>query len=113
MVLEIGEECAIELFLYGHSIWKNIWIASLKRPEMRHYVKKPDELFRLYCEKILVDFYHLVDIHPKIDRKIRENKFPFTFFKITKSEINSGIATVGAKAIRNSDGLEIWHMEVA
>ncbi|KAF0487836.1 hypothetical protein F8M41_022467 [Gigaspora margarita] len=83
--------------------------------------------------------YHLVDIHPKIDRKIWERKFIIyqissifkfyetTFFtlefdwieshshsfKIRKSETNSGIVKVDAKAIRNSDGLEIWHMEVA
>ncbi|CAG8815499.1 3754_t:CDS:2 [Gigaspora margarita] len=81
--------------------------------------------------------YHLVDIHPKIDRKIWERKFIIyqissifkfyetTFFtlefdwieshshsfKIRKSETNSGIVKVDAKAIRNSDGLEIWHME--
>ena len=30
-----------------------------------------------------------------------------------KSDTNSGIVKLDAKAIRNSDGLEIWHMEVA
>ncbi|CAG8719994.1 8518_t:CDS:2 [Gigaspora margarita] len=124
---EIGYECAIELS-YVHDI----------TPSVLH-IKKPDELFRLYCEKILVDFYFLVDIHSKIDQKIRERKFIIyqissifkfyktTFFtlefdwiesrsyssKITKSETNSGIVKVDAKAIWNSDGLEIWHMEVA
>ncbi|CAG8800602.1 13518_t:CDS:2, partial [Gigaspora margarita] len=147
---EIGYKCAIELS-YVHDITPSVWISALKEYlnnvlketgnnfKTRLHIKKPDELFRLYCEKILVNFYHLVDIHSKIDRKIRERKFIIyqissifkfyetTFFilefdwiksrshcsKIMKSETNSGIVKVDAKAIRNSDRLEIWHMEVA
>ncbi|CAG8477432.1 13143_t:CDS:2 [Dentiscutata heterogama] len=150
LALEIGDECAIELSS-DHDIIPSVWTPGLEEYldsvlketgnnfKTRLYVKKPDELFQLYCEKILVDFYHLVDIHHKIDRKIGERKFIIyqissifkfyetTFFtlefdwieshshssKITKSETNSGIVKVDAKAIRNSDGLEIWHMEVA
>ncbi|CAG8671661.1 2348_t:CDS:2, partial [Cetraspora pellucida] len=150
LALEIGEECAIELFSDRNTI-PSVWTSDLEEYldsilkevgndfKTRLYAKKPDELFRFYCEKILVDFYHLVDIHPEIDRKIGERKFILyqissifkfyeaTFFtlefdwiethshssKTTKSETNSGIVKDCAKAIRNSDGLEIWHMEVA
>ncbi|CAG8786139.1 9847_t:CDS:2, partial [Cetraspora pellucida] len=150
LALEIGEECAIELFSVRNTT-PSVWTSDLEEYldsilkeagddfRTRFYVKKPIELFRLYCDKILIDFYHLVDIHPQIDRKIGERKFivnrissifkfyESTFFtldfdwiethsnssKITKSEANSGIVKVDAKAIRHSDGLEIWHMEVA
>ncbi|CAB4404655.1 unnamed protein product [Rhizophagus irregularis] len=97
-----------------------------------------DEPFRLYCEKILSDFYNLVDVSPTMNRKIGERKhivyqvsalFKFyerTFLtldidwieshsrsaKILKSESNSGIVLVDAKATRISDGLDIWHLEV-
>ncbi|CAG8557479.1 11358_t:CDS:2, partial [Paraglomus occultum] len=33
-----------------------------------------DERFRLYCEKVLIDFYYLVDVDPKMSRKIGEQK---------------------------------------
>ncbi|CAI2177682.1 8744_t:CDS:2 [Funneliformis geosporum] len=98
-----------------------------------------DEPFRLYCEKILSDFYNLVDVSPTMNRKIGKRKhivyqvsalFKFyerTFLsldidwieshsrsaKIFKSESNSGIVLVDAKATRISDGLDIWHLEVA
>jgi len=102
-------------------------------------IRDIDEPFRLYCEKILSDFYNLVDVSPTMNRKIGERKhivyqvsalFKFyerTFLtldidwieshsrsaKILKSESNSGIVLVDAKATRISDGLDIWHLEVA
>lgn len=33
--------------------------------------------------------------------------------KMAKSSTNSGIVLVDAKVTRNSDGLDVWHMEVA
>ncbi|RIB16384.1 hypothetical protein C2G38_2038620 [Gigaspora rosea] len=33
-----------------------------------------EELFRYYCEKIFIDFFHLVDINPSMSRKISEHK---------------------------------------
>lgn len=36
--------------------------------------KDIDEGFRLNCEKVLIDFYNLVDVDPNIDRKIGERK---------------------------------------
>ncbi|KAG9293506.1 hypothetical protein G9A89_005509 [Geosiphon pyriformis] len=33
-----------------------------------------DERFRLYCEKVLTDFYHLIDVNPTMSRKIGERK---------------------------------------
>ncbi|RHZ80490.1 hypothetical protein Glove_134g75 [Diversispora epigaea] len=101
--------------------------------------KDIDERFRLYCEKVLTDFYNLVDVGPTMDRKIGERKhivyqvsalFKFyerTFLtldidwieshsrsaKLMKSESNSGIVLVDAKATRFSDGLDVWHLEVA
>ncbi|CAG8498069.1 24707_t:CDS:2 [Gigaspora rosea] len=101
--------------------------------------KDIDENFRLYCEKVLIDFYNLVDVDPNIDRKIGEQKhiiyqvlalFKFyerTFLildvdwieshsrpaKLMKSESNSGIVLVDTKATKLSDGLDVWHLEVA
>ncbi|RUP49784.1 hypothetical protein BC936DRAFT_141507 [Jimgerdemannia flammicorona] len=34
-----------------------------------------DGHFRLYCKKILVDFYHLVDCNPTMSRDVSERKF--------------------------------------
>ncbi|CAG8625182.1 3221_t:CDS:2, partial [Ambispora gerdemannii] len=98
-----------------------------------------DEGFRLYCEKVLTDFYNLVDVGPTLDRKMGERKhivyqvsallkfYERTFLtldidwieshsrpaKLMKSESNSGIVLVDAKATRLSDGLDVWHLEVA
>ncbi|RUS35083.1 hypothetical protein BC938DRAFT_476017 [Jimgerdemannia flammicorona] len=98
-----------------------------------------DELFRLYCEKVLIDFFNLVDVCSTMSRKIDERKYIiyhiaslFKFYettfmtlnfdwveshahtaKMAKSSTNSGTVLVDAKAARNSDGLDVWHMEVA
>ncbi|CAJ0650748.1 7133_t:CDS:2 [Entrophospora sp. SA101] len=82
--------------------------------------------FRLYCEKVLIDFYNLIDIFPDMSRKIGEqkyiiqNRFYETMFgkicfdwieshspagKLTKSATNSGIIKVGMR--------EVFHMEVS
>jgi len=96
------------------------------------------EEFRLYCEKIFIDFFHLVDTIPSISRKIGKRKHIvyqissiFKFYertfsliefdwiesyahtaKIMKSSTNSGIVKVDIKGTRMSDGLDIFHMEV-
>ncbi|RUS32219.1 hypothetical protein BC938DRAFT_475995 [Jimgerdemannia flammicorona] len=98
-----------------------------------------DGHFRLYCKKILVDFYHLVDCNPTMSRDVSERKFIvyniaslFKFYettfgtvafewietharaaKISKSATISEIIKVDAKGIRLSDNEEIWHLEVA
>ncbi|RUS32896.1 hypothetical protein BC938DRAFT_473881 [Jimgerdemannia flammicorona] len=97
-------------------------------------IKAPDvgdELFRLYCEKVLIDFFNLVDVCSTMSRKIGERKYIiyhiaslFKFYettfmtlnfdwveshahaaKMAKSSTTSGIVLVDAKATRNSDGL--------
>jgi len=94
---------------------------------------------RLYCEKILMDFYNLVDVFPTLSRKIGERKYIvqnlsslFKFYettfgnisidwieshslsaKLTKSSTSSGIVKLDAKGVRSFDDKEIWHMEVA
>ncbi|CAG8807904.1 39_t:CDS:2, partial [Racocetra persica] len=98
-----------------------------------------EDLFRLYCEKIFIDFFHLVDINSSMSREIGECKHIvyqisslFKFYertfslvefdwiesyahaaKILKSSTNSGIVKVDIKGTRVSDGLDIFHMEVA
>ncbi|CAG8641747.1 10104_t:CDS:10, partial [Ambispora leptoticha] len=57
--------------------------------------KDMDEGFRLYCEKVLTDFYNLVDVGPTLDRKMGERKH------------------IVYQATRLSDGLDVWHLEVA
>ncbi|CAG8553887.1 12758_t:CDS:10 [Ambispora leptoticha] len=95
--------------------------------------------FRLYCEKILTDFYNLVDIFPNISRKIGERKYIvqnisslFKFYettfgkisfdwieshspagKLTKSASNSGIIKVDMRGVRLLDDKEVFHMEVS
>ncbi|CAG8749266.1 16341_t:CDS:2, partial [Racocetra persica] len=112
---------------------------NFKNAVINKNYKDIDKGFRLYCEKVLTDFYNLVDVGPTIDRKIGERKhivyqvsalFKFyerTFLtldidwieshsrpaKLMKSESNSGIVLVDAKATRFSDGLDVWHLEVA
>ncbi|KAF0475633.1 hypothetical protein F8M41_024581 [Gigaspora margarita] len=150
---EIGEELAKEVLAIRDNN-PDAWTTSLE-----HYIDtvvegdnetfknkaqvKPsnvgEELFKLYCEKIFIDFFHLVDIIPLVSRKISERKHIvyqisslFKFYertfssiefdwieshvhnaKIMKSAINSGIVKVDIKGTRVSDGLVIFHMEVA
>ncbi|GES91986.1 hypothetical protein GLOIN_2v1693707 [Rhizophagus clarus] len=85
-----------------------------------------NKFFRLYCEKVFTDFYHLVDVNPTINRKLAsfyERTFSLIEFdwieshahsaKIMKSSTNSGIVRVDVKGTRISDGFDILHMEVA
>ncbi|CAG8672551.1 16257_t:CDS:2, partial [Dentiscutata heterogama] len=95
--------------------------------------------FRLYCEKVLMEFFNLVDVFPTLSRTIKERKFTiyhisplFMFYestfgtlefdwiethvrsaKIVKTPTDSGIVLVDVKGFRVSDGKEIWHMEVS
>ncbi|CAB5197088.1 unnamed protein product [Rhizophagus irregularis] len=117
----------------------NVLKKSGKQFKNATLVDVPDDLFRLYCEKVFLDFYNLVDINPTMDKKIGERKYityqissiykyyERTFFnfdfdwiesharsaRITKSVTNSGIVKVDSIATRHYDGLSIWHMEVA
>ncbi|CAG8787765.1 22604_t:CDS:2, partial [Dentiscutata erythropus] len=59
--------------------------------------------FRLYCEKVLMEFYNLVDVFPTLPRMI----------KIMKTSNDSGITLVDVKGVCISDNKEIWHMEVS
>ncbi|RHZ45500.1 hypothetical protein Glove_673g10 [Diversispora epigaea] len=71
---------------------------------------------RLYCKKILMDFYNLVDVFPTLSRKIGERKYIIESHslsaKLTKSSTSTGIVKLDAKGIRSFDDKEIWHMEV-
>ncbi|CAG8567173.1 11139_t:CDS:10, partial [Funneliformis mosseae] len=95
--------------------------------------------FRLYCEKILIDFYNLVDIFPNMSRRIGERKYIvqnisslFKYYettfgnisfdwieshspagKLTKSTTNSGIIKVDVRGVRLLDDKEIIHVEVS
>ncbi|CAG8693456.1 1091_t:CDS:2 [Funneliformis mosseae] len=95
--------------------------------------------FRVYCEKVLMEFYNLVDVFPTLSRKIKERKFTIyhisplfklyesTFgtlefdwieshaqsAKIMKSSIDSGIVLVDVNGVRVRDYKEIFHMEVS
>ncbi|CAG8557486.1 301_t:CDS:10 [Gigaspora rosea] len=150
LTLEIGEELAIELSsirdinpaVWSHALEKyvdNSLKETGKKFKTAVQVEVPNEPFRLYCEKVLLDFYNLVDVNSTMDRNISERKFityqissilkfyERTFLnlnfdwiesyasstKITKSATNSGIVKVDSKATRYSDGQEVWHMEVA
>ncbi|CAI2181754.1 8754_t:CDS:2 [Funneliformis geosporum] len=104
-----------------------------------HVSDTGNELFKSYCEKVLLDFFHLFDVHSAMPRNIGKRKyiiylvaslfkfyettFAYLYFdwiesfaraaKMIKSSTFSGIVRVDAKATRHSDGLDIWHMEVA
>ncbi|CAG8632934.1 1028_t:CDS:10, partial [Paraglomus brasilianum] len=95
--------------------------------------------FRLYCEKILMDFYNLVDVFPNLSRKIGERKYIiqnisslFKFYestfgdfhfdwiethwpasKLTKSRTYSGIVKVDARGVRVFDDKEIFHIKAS
>ncbi|CAG8484257.1 11396_t:CDS:10 [Acaulospora morrowiae] len=95
--------------------------------------------FRLYCEKVLMEFYNLVDVFLTLSRNIKERKFTiyhispflklykFTFgtlefnwieshvqsAKIMKSPIDSGIVLVDVNGVWVRDYKEIFHMEVS
>jgi hypothetical protein len=150
---EIGEELAVEVTSM-RDINPAVWTPALEKyldtifeETMDNFQTKvrtklsedEDELFRLYCEKVLIDFYYLIDVDPTMSRKIGERKhivyqvsslfkyYERTFLnlefdwiesqaraaKIMKSSTNSGIVRVDVKATRSYDGLDVWHMEVA
>ncbi|CAB4481787.1 unnamed protein product [Rhizophagus irregularis] len=103
---------------------------TFKSDIMRN-IEDKDNRFRLYCEKILMDFYNMVDIFPNLSRKVGERKYIiqnisslFKFYevtfgnvsfdwieshspasKLTKSPTNSGV--------RLFDDKEIFHAEVS
>ncbi|CAB4426900.1 unnamed protein product [Rhizophagus irregularis] len=83
--------------------------------------------FRLYCEKILMDFYNLVDIFPNLSRKIGERKYIvqnvsslFKFYESTFGnlyfdwiETRSPASKLTKSRIRIFDDKEIFHVEVS
>ncbi|CAI2198494.1 12639_t:CDS:2, partial [Funneliformis geosporum] len=106
---EIGEELAVEVFSM-RDINPAVWTPALEKyldtifeETMDNFQTKvrtklsedEDELFRLYCEKVLIDFYYLIDVDPTMSRKIGERKH------------------IVYQATRSYDGLDVWHMEVA
>ncbi|RUS23027.1 hypothetical protein BC937DRAFT_93384 [Endogone sp. FLAS-F59071] len=142
---KIGEDLAKEI---SSVRGKNpaVWTPALEKKQVttlsrqsRSKHRMLDELFRLYCEKVLIDFFNLVDVCSTMSRKIGERKYIiyhiaslFKFYettfmtlnfdwveshahaaKMAKSSTTSGIVLVDAKATRNSDGLDVWHMEVS
>ncbi|CAB4408186.1 unnamed protein product [Rhizophagus irregularis] len=109
---------------------------TFKSDIMRN-IEDKDNRFRLYCEKILMDFYNMVDIFPNLSRKVGERKYIiqnisslFKFYevtfgnvsfdwieshspasKLTKSPTNSGIVKVDISGVRLFDDKEIFHAE--
>ncbi|CAI2177131.1 12104_t:CDS:2 [Funneliformis geosporum] len=57
-----------------------------------------------------INSFHLFDVHSAMPRNIESFA---RAAKMIKSSTFSGIVRVDAKATRHSDGLDIWHMEVA
>ncbi|CAG8774256.1 16236_t:CDS:2, partial [Racocetra persica] len=86
LTLEIGEELAIELSSI-RDINPAVWSDALekyvdtslketgKKFKTAIQVEVLNEPFRLYCEKVLLDFYNLVDVNSTMDRNIGERKF--------------------------------------
>ncbi|CAG8615146.1 10662_t:CDS:2, partial [Paraglomus brasilianum] len=146
LTLEIGAELANKLYSVRNTnpqIWTpdlekyidNVLKKSGKQFKNAALVDVPDDLFRLYCEKVLLDFYNLVDINPNMDRKIGKHKYItyqissiYKFYEKTFLNldfdwiesharsariINSEIVRIDSIATRHYDGLDVWHMEVA
>ncbi|PKY57540.1 hypothetical protein RhiirA4_429064 [Rhizophagus irregularis] len=106
---------------------------------LEHVLDIENVLFKSYCEKVLLNFSHIFDIHSTMPQDIGECKyiiylvaslfkfyettFDYLYFdwiesharaaKMIESSMFSGIVRVDAKATRHSDGLDVWHMEVA
>ncbi|CAG8485330.1 4128_t:CDS:2 [Acaulospora morrowiae] len=91
-----------------------------------------DEPFQIYCKKVLLDFYYVFDRNPYTSLKIINKKFvicrissifkyyeaTFPYLKFEWMEVyahsaNSDIVKLNSKATRYSDGLDLWHMDVA
>jgi len=68
--------------------------------ERKHIVYQVSALFKFYERTFLTLDIDWIESHP-----VRQ--------KLMKSESNSGIVLVDAKATRLSDGLDVWHLEVA
>ena len=68
--------------------------------ERKHIVYQVSALFKYYERTFLTLDIDWIESHSRPA-------------KLMKSESNSGIVLVDAKATRFSDGLDIWHLEVA
>ncbi|CAJ0847358.1 12671_t:CDS:10 [Entrophospora sp. SA101] len=112
------------------SVWTeslNIYIDNVFKSEIMQKIDGDENnTFRLYCEKVLMDFYNMVDIFPNLSRKIGERKYIvqnisslFKFYevtfasKLTKTPTNSGIVKVDVRGVRLFDDKEIFHVEVS
>ncbi|RUP41882.1 hypothetical protein BC936DRAFT_138290 [Jimgerdemannia flammicorona] len=82
--------------------------------------------FRTYCEKILMDFYNLVDIRPTLSKTIKERKYivqniaplfrfyELTFDTMTFDWIESHTHRLRkSRRIRTLDDKDFWQVEVA
>lgn len=146
LIKEIGEKLVEELSSV-RTINPPIWTPALdkyidnilnksKNDFKRAVLDNPDtgdELFKLYCEKVLLDFYHLFDIQSTMPRNIGERKYIIylvsslykfyetTFMYLCFDWIESHARS--AKMVKSSkcsgivqgylDGLDVWHMEIA
>lgn len=75
-----------------------IWIEKIG--ERKHIVYQVSALFKFYERTFLTLNIDWIESHSYSA-------------KILRSESNSGIILVDAKATKISDGLDIWHLEVA
>ncbi|CAJ0637019.1 7277_t:CDS:2 [Entrophospora sp. SA101] len=117
---EIGKELVQEV-LSTHKVNPLLWTSKFEEyidnilkksgdefeKALQKNVDTGDELFHLYCKKILIDFYHLVDINQSMSRKISERKYITyniaSLFKFYETTFGT----------RLSDDQEVWQMEVA
>ncbi|CAG8474489.1 3956_t:CDS:10 [Paraglomus brasilianum] len=153
--IEVGEKVAADLInninneaIRPPSVWpqikKYLDIVLNTRKEdfkkaLEETVNDEHDMFRLYCKKVLSNFYDLVDIFPMIPVSMGERKYIvqnvsplFTFYertfglvyfdwieshsraaKLARSPSESGIVKVDANGIRVRDNQEVWHLEVA
>ncbi|CAG8502044.1 865_t:CDS:2 [Paraglomus brasilianum] len=146
LVARVGEETAKDI-ISARSTSPNIWTAVEKYVESALQTKSTafennnndENLFKLYCKKVLDDFFNMVDISPNLSRAIGERKYLtyhvvplFKFYertfstidfdwaetnmssaKMMKSQEDSEIILADAKGTRMLDGLEVWHLEIA
>ncbi|CAG8597364.1 2303_t:CDS:2 [Paraglomus brasilianum] len=147
LAARVGEERAKDI-ISARSTSPNIWTAvekyvdsalQTKNTAFENSNNNDENLFKLYCKKVLDDFFNMVDISPNLSRAVGERKYLayhvvplFKFYertfntidfdwaethmssaKMMKSAEDSGIILADAKGTRMLDGLEVWHLEIA
>ncbi|CAG8631053.1 3168_t:CDS:2, partial [Paraglomus occultum] len=147
LTADVGEETAKRITSRRNTspaIWTAVeaYVDGALETQNTTFEKTADknvDLFKLYCKKVLEDFFNMVDLHPNMSRKIGERKYMayhvvplFKYYertfgtidfdwaethvssaKMVKSDEGSGIVLADAKGTRMLDGLEVWHLEVA